>query len=49
MFIFVQEAEELTIDGWLHMGDAIPGDYLSPKRLGIKTMLIDRGLDTNSR
>ena len=44
LFKYVQEVENLTVDGWLHMGDAIPGDYLSPKRLGIKTMLIDRYL-----
>lgn len=42
LFIYVQEAEDLTIDEWLHMGDAVPGDYLSPKRFGIKTVLIER-------
>ena len=44
LFTYVQKAEDLTIDGWLHIGDAIPGDYLSPKRLGIKTVLVDRYL-----
>lgn len=44
LFIYVQKTEDLTSDGWLHIGDSIPGDYLSPKRLGIKTALIDRNL-----
>lgn len=44
LFTYVQKAEDLTIDGWLHIGDAIPGDFLSPKRLGIKTLLINRYL-----
>lgn len=44
LFTYVQEAEGATVDGWLHMGDAILGDFLAPKRLGIKTMLIDRYL-----
>lgn len=44
LFKYVQKAENLTIDGWLHMGDAIPGDYLLPKRLGIQAALIDRNL-----
>ncbi len=44
LFTYIQKEEDLTVDGWLHIGDAIPGDYLSPKRLGIKTILIDRNL-----
>ena len=42
LFTYVQMAENLTTDGWLHIGDAILGDYLSPTQLGIKTALIDR-------
>lgn len=42
LFTYVQKAEDLTFDSWLHIGDAIPGDFLSPRRLGIKTILIDR-------
>ena len=44
LFTYVQKTENLTVDSWLHMGDAIPGDFLSPKRLGVKTILIDRNL-----
>ena len=44
LFTYVQRAEGLTFESWLHMGDAIPGDFFSPKRLGIKTALVDRYL-----
>lgn len=44
LFTYVREAEGLAADGWIHMGDAIPGDFLSPKRLGIESILIDRYL-----
>lgn len=44
LFTYIKEEENLIVDSWFHMGDAIPGDFLSPKRLGIKAALIDRNL-----
>lgn len=42
LFKYVQEVEGLEVSNWIHMGDAIPGDFLVPKWLGIKTLLIAR-------
>lgn len=42
LFSYVQEEGNLAFVDWIHIGDSIPSDYLSPKRLGIKAILIER-------
>ena len=42
LFEYVQEKEQISFKNWVHVGDSIKGDYLIPKRLGIRTCLIER-------
>ena len=42
LFSHVRQAERLAPAQWCHIGDSISADYLSPKRLGIEAILIER-------
>lgn len=41
MFTHILKQEKITIENWIHIGDAISSDYLIPKKLGIRSFLID--------
>lgn len=42
LFRYVGEKEELLAKDWAHIGDAIASDYLVPKRLGLRAILVER-------
>ena len=41
LFSYIQEQETLVPKKWVHIGDTISSDYLIPKKLGIRSFLID--------
>lgn len=40
LFDIVLDKEQLKPEEWIHIGDSLRGDYLSPKRRGIHSVLI---------
>ena len=42
LFQFVQKAERLEFHDWVHIGDSIASDFIAPKKLGLRSLLIDR-------
>lgn len=42
LFSYVQKQEKISLKKWVHIGDTISSDYLMPKKLGIRSFLIDQ-------
>lgn len=47
LFQYLREQERLDVREWVHIGDSVRADYIAPKRIGIKSILIDRELHCN--
>lgn len=47
LFEYVRDKERIDVSRWIHIGDSITGDYLVPKRFGIKPVLIERNHQIN--
>lgn len=43
LFTHIQKQLGLDTNKWIHIGDAIHSDYLMPKKLGIRSFLVDSG------
>ncbi len=42
LFHYIQRQEKLDVHEWVHIGDSILADFIVPRCLGIRTLLIDR-------
>lgn len=42
LFTHIQKQENIAPNKWVHIGDTISSDYLIPKKLGIRSFLIER-------
>lgn len=42
LFQLVQQKESLDFHDWVHIGDSLSSDFIAPKRLGLRSLLIDR-------
>ena len=47
LFQLVQQTESLEFHDWVHIGDSISSDFIAPKRLGLRSLLIDREIRHN--
>ena len=43
LYRLVKEKEKASVEAWIHTGDNIKADVTSPKRLGIKSMIVKGG------
>lgn len=48
LFQYVREKENINYNTWLHIGDSLCSDYLTPRGIGIRAYLINRYLLRNS-